>query len=363
MNGASIPHAISEAPADLEGLKVLYVGRTRPGTNGADRIKTLASLGCHVTPFDARPSPPTYSRLELSLAARLNTGRPVWDLNSRLISFLGDQSFDLAWINKAVWIKPSTILAVKQRASSIIHFTLDSQFTDNRSHLLFRSMPLFDLVVTTKTFETDDYRRRGAQNVLTVRQGYGQRITDAAKMPADARFDSDVTFVGHYQPHYAETLSTLAATGIDVKIWGPNWTTYAETHPWARDVVQGDGLWGTDYGQALGQAKITLCLLSKRIAEQSTTRSMEIPAAGGFMIAERTEEHLRLFDDGKEAVFFSSTDDLIGLVQHYLAAPTERQKIAAAGQVRARQSGYSEADQLDHVLRTALGLSKEPRER
>jgi spore maturation protein CgeB len=124
--------------------------------------------------------------------------------------------------------------------------------------------------------------------------------------------------------------------------------------------VQGEGIWGADYPRALRSAKIALGLLSKWIPETTTTRTFEIPATGTFMLAERNDDHAALFEEGKEAEFFASDEELGDKIRFYLANDAARGRIAAAGRARCERSGYSDAHQLRRVLARVGELVGEP---
>jgi spore maturation protein CgeB len=81
-----------------------------------------------------------------------------------------------------------------------------------------------------------------------------------------------------------------------------------------------------------------------------TSRTMEIPACGGFMLAERTDEHLALFEKGKEAEFFSTNEELLEKCRYYLTHDVERQSISKAGTLRCKTSGYSNEETLRKLI-------------
>jgi spore maturation protein CgeB len=110
-------------------------------------------------------------------------------------------------------------------------------------------------------------------------------------------------------------------------------------------------LYREDYPKVLQAFKISLCFLRKINSDQQTARTMEIPACGGFLLAERTNEHLRLFEEGKEADFFSSNEELLEKCEYYLQHETLLADIAKAGRSRCVTSGYSNLETIGKIIR------------
>jgi len=115
-------------------------------------------------------------------------------------------------------------------------------------------------------------------------------------------------------------------------------------------ILENQPLWGDDYAKALSAFDINLCFLRKCNRDLQTTRSIEIPACGAFMLGERTPEHLRLFEEGKEAEFFSNERELMDKCRYYLEHPEDRLKIAQNGYLRCQRGGYCYQERLQNVL-------------
>ncbi|MCP9468684.1 MAG: glycosyltransferase [Nitrospira sp.] len=340
-------------------MRIFYIGKLREGTTSLARMKALNELGHETVPFDISVFESQSSRLVQSIAWRLYAGPMVSNINRVLWQETQQlKGVDLLWVDKGVWIYPETLQFLKEATGArALHYTPDSQFVIQRSRHFMASIPHYDVFVTTKEWEVDLYKQGGAKQVILTYQGYDSRFYPRViPEPERSQYDSDVCFIGHTQPHYAQRLKALSTIGMKLRIWGNAWPAYANTHPWAKGLVS-SGLWGESYPVALACAKIGLGLLGKHIPETSTTRTFEIPAMGTFLLAERTALHQQLFEEGKEAEFFSSDDEMIDKVKFYLAHDEARKRIAVAGRIRCEKSGYLNVNLLHKVLEALKPLN------
>jgi spore maturation protein CgeB len=73
------------------------------------------------------------------------------------------------------------------------------------------------------------------------------------------------------------------------------------------------------------------------------------------MLAERTKEHQRLFQEGVEAEFFESKEELLEKVTYYLNHEGQRQAIAKAGLERVIQNDYTFINRMTEILKHLNG--------
>jgi spore maturation protein CgeB len=71
-----------------------------------------------------------------------------------------------------------------------------------------------------------------------------------------------------------------------------------------------------------------------------------------MLVADRTQEHQEFFEEGKEAEFFDSPEELLDKVKAYCRNESARKGIAERGYKRCIDGGYSYVCRLDKVLET-----------
>src|ERR1039458_4341078 len=127
--------------------------------------------------------------------------------------------------------------------------------------------------------------------------------------PEDQRhWGAEVLFAGTWFPERGPFLLQLVKQGIALTVRGSNWNKAPEW-PELQPYLKGGPLLGDDYAKAIQCARVNLGLLSWGNRDLHTTRSVEIPALGALLCAERTAEHTDMYEEGKEALFWKDAQE------------------------------------------------------
>jgi spore maturation protein CgeB len=338
---------------------MLYVGGLWKGTTGLGRKNAFEALGYKVITFDTERYVRKGNKIMLYLTHKLSWGPAIRSLNRDLVEFIKDLEYDMVWVSKGIWIYPDTVEALKQKGRArVVHYTPDPAIVFHQTRHFMRCITLYDVLFTTFSYEIPYYHKHGARRVVYAHKGTNLNLLKPYDV-SGADYDnlrSDVCFIGHTEPHYYYRLKAVSRVVNNLAVWGDRWGRKTLFHPWLKKAFRGGGIWGIEYAQAICCAKIGLGLLSKLVpgGAQVTQRSVEIPACGTFFLAERTDEHLELFEEGKEAEFFSSDEELQDKIKYYLKYPKEREKIAKAGLKRCLTSGYDNETCMRRCLEESL---------
>lgn len=334
----------------MKDLKLLFVYNSAPMPQ--TRLKTLSAwktLSREVKVLFAYPK--NYKRTIVDrVLHKIKMPRDANNINISIREACISFKPDVVFIVKGVTIKPSTLKFIKARGIKSISWSNDDMFAwHNRSYWYSKGLKYYDLVVTQKSYNCDSHElpSLGAKTYFQ-----NKAFEPTIHKPVDdcKAFDCvhAVVFIGAKEQDRLEHLLYLAEHGIQVHIYG--WVV-KEPNPLHDNIIIHDRfLYEDEFCAALGCSKIALNFLRKMNRDLQTSRSIEIPAVRGFMLAERTDEHMQLFKEGKEAEFFSSKEELLEKVNYYLQHDQERLAIAKAGYERCFKDSYTFENRMQGIL-------------
>jgi spore maturation protein CgeB len=268
-------------------------------------------------------------------------------------------TFDLVWVDNGAMVSRALVTELKKVAPKVINYNLDDPYGDRdvKLWMQYRSaVSAYDLIVVVREENIQEARERGAKRVLRVYRA-ADEVAHAPRTLTEeekAKWSSEVLFVGTAFPERGPFFRDLVRLGVPLSIYGNKWSELKDwnaiKHCW-----KGPGLEDPyTYSTAISAAKISLGLLSKGNRDLHTQRSLEIPSIGGVLCAERTSEHLHLYKEDEEAVFWSSPEECAAKCAALLANDEWRRSIAARGHQRYLKNGWTNMKVAATILRAAF---------
>lgn len=343
-------------------LRILFVGNLNPYARTLARARAFANLGAELLTVNTAPRGNDATGDEFRspyrrFIQRLGYGLDVTNAGAIMADVCTRETIDLIWVEKGNTLSPSHLKRVKDLRPStpIIWFSEDDMALPHNQSVFFRDgLKFYDHVFTTKSRPDSikDLRTLGAKTVHFVHQSYDE--TQHYPMSADNTLvmRTDIGFIGSYETERAKSMLAIAKAGHVVNVWGGSWEKCRIEHPRLkihRQPLVNVPPHSLRYSEGISTTKINLCFLRKINHDQHTSRSFEIPAIGGFMLAERTPEHCSLYCDGQESAFFSNDEELVSKIEYYLSNEDERKAVAIRGHNRCVPA-YSSTAQMRSML-------------
>ncbi len=290
------------------------------------------------------------SKLDFLLGNRL-LQQPLFEF---LKSTCKKGEWDIAWVDSGWWCGPKILQYLKSIAPQVVLLCNDDPMGGRETYhwkQLVKSISRYDLCATFREPTAVDFQNAGAADVLRLRFGYDEFAHDPSTGLSEpvGDFESEVCFVGTRMEDRGDFLLRLVQLGVPLSIWGNGWESRSVSGELKKH-LRGRGIANSKYIAAITRSKVCVGMLSKGNRDLHTQRSLEIPYAGGLLCAPRTSEHLDMYADGKEAVFYDSAEECARLCHELLADPERRRDISEAGSKRVRELGVGNEQMVGRII-------------
>jgi spore maturation protein CgeB len=339
-------------------FRILCIGETWFGSDARAAFAALRRLGQSVEVIDENNYVPQGRSTLVRGIRKILRGVLVRELASETIVRIERFKPDCFFVFKGYWLHPDVLQYCREHKVITVNYYPDVSFLSH-GKLIPKSLPLYDHIFTAKSYGVRDLRSTlNVTNATFLEPGFDPELHRPIRLTSGEQdtYGCDVGFIGTWSVKKEKLLASLrrALPEISIKIWGFQWEKHID--PDLQSSIVGHGITGDDYTKAVCGARICLGLLSEQGEGSSsgdliTARTFQIPACGTFMLHERNAEVIQYFEEGQEAEFFSSAEELAQKVSHYLAANQERQAIAQNGLRRSQRDDYS----IDNRMKVVLG--------
>lgn len=340
------------SPSPPRTHTILYASDLGRGGTAAYRFEVLRRLGQQAHAFNVLDYAPKNRYLSW-LRFRYPAGPLVARINRDLVKAVRTIRPEIVWFDKPIFFTPATMRAIKKTGAKIVFYVQDAPFgprNDGCWMQFLKVLRMADLHCLVRKADVARYSEWGLPWIETMFS-----FDPAVHFPPPAGFsdadrDRGVSYIGFpYERRPVFLLDLARSHRLPVFINGSRWERVLA--PEEQKLVTLGGFLATDeYRAGIWRSKVNLSFVTDSNEDDIAHKAVEIAACGGFLMAVRTPGHEALFEEDKEAVFFSSVEECADKARFYLGRPDLRAAIAARGRERAVQSGYDNNTQLARIL-------------
>ena len=316
--------------------RVLIVGSTAElGRTEEVYSRGFAANGSKVCNFSWKTAAPILCSSKLSDKVVRKLGAPwiVYQANQTLIEVASKFKPTLTFVVAPNLVLPNTIEQLRQHGLAFVFFTdnpLDGHHTHSNAWVE-GGLSLWDATFIWSKELVNALMDRGVQKAV-----FHAFCSDTAyHFPQKNKsVIHDVVFIGNWDDSGKRERFLASITDYRLGLWGSSdWNTRCQVK-----ALHGRSSGMCSYEEIpeiMGSAHIGLNILRPQNEIGHNIRTFEIPACGTLMLSERSAGLLNLFAEDKEAVYFSTPEEVAQKVRYLLSNPAIMRDISEAGFQRA----------------------------
>ena len=339
-------------------MKILISGSNNKYGLPMSFFRAFQKLGCEVEIFGDEEF---YWR-DKGLIKNRYTHRLFWKffarkVNKEFIRKSIEYKPELILVFKGWFYSPKTIKKIKKHLPNTKLFCYNQENPFNTNWLtqfsysndwVVKSIPYFDAYFTWGRFLLEKIKIEGkAKNVYYLPFACDPDIHYPISVSEEEKryYGSDIAFIGTHSKDREYLLNFLLE--YDLKIWGNGWQ---KSNKKLQSKWQRREIYGEEFSKICNSSKIILDILRPQMMPSHSMKTFEIPACRGFMMQTRGGEVKEFFEEDKEAVYFSTPEELKQKIDFYLKNDNLREKIREAGYQKLINSNNTYLDRAKKIL-------------
>jgi len=330
--------------------RLLIIGN-RGGSNiGESFARACSEIG---TPFvqieskEAMRAPAVLRRL----VWRLWDHQPIrlGKFSAEVVDFCRTRQMDVVLTMGIAPLTFEALTGIRELGCYCANYLTDDPWNPSqRSNWFFQALSGYDHIFTTRRANINDLRALGVRRISYLPFAWDPTLCPEQKYLENElqNYSADIMFAGGGDADRVPYFAALASAGFSVALYGRYWDRFAETRALTRGQLP-----ISELPKAIAGARIALCLVRRANRDGHCMRTFEVPAAGGCMLTEETEEHREILGpDGECVLYFRTVDEMIAKARLLRENPAERARLAAAARARIRTCSNTYKHRLMRIL-------------
>lgn len=267
--------------------------------------------------------------------------------NYNLIKTIKKNNIDKIFIFKGTDLKYSTLKKIKGLGVDIFGFNPDDPFNRASCKIdLEKSLTLYD-----KFFIWSELLVNKIDKIIPKNVHYLPFATDTniMKLKEFKGFNYDISFIGNADEERVKCIKDLAklvsdlSLSINIDVFGNSW-------PSIKGVTLHGQVNGDDYFEVIRSSKCSINILRLQNKNSNNMRTFEVPASGGILYHEFSQEAKKIFHDDDPVYFFSSSQELLEIYIKNLENIDEIQRRTNDLSKKMISYKFSYSNRIDYIL-------------